>query len=265
MRALALVLILCLLTPPLPGAITLGGATSDRVVVGSTAASMNDLAAYTIIIWIYPTTITNGRLLFRKDNSPATANRKTIRMTTTASFDAFVTRATTSSTRQAANSTLTLNAWNCIAVTYDESDDLRLWAGTLSTPLAEVSYASSTAGAGATGTDGTTLWIGNQQHASPSLAFQGRIATVQYLSARLTAGRLQDLQYRPHVTADTVYFAQLGFNELNTQPDLSGNGNSATVTGSAVSDHVPLPAPFAQLRDWLFARAYAHLGGYAWL
>jgi hypothetical protein len=258
-RTLSLLLALLCTVTQSQGALTFGNATSDRLVIGTTSSSTNDLTAATMIMWIYPTTVTGGRLLFRKDANPATANRKNLRISTSSTLDMTVARATTAATAQSQNSQVSANTWQCVAFTYDESDGPRLFHGTLTSPIAEVSaYNSRAVGSGATSADGTTLWIGNQQHATPTLAFQGRIAMVHYIAARLTGPQLIALQYRPRVIPETVYFAHLL--DATTVPDLSGEGNTGTGTGLSVADHVPLGGLYSHLRDFFWHHSFGHLG-----
>jgi hypothetical protein len=158
-------------------------------------------------------------------------------------YDVTVARATTAATCTSANNVAETNVWQFIAVTYDEANGCQIFKGKQDAAVAEVSYSPApTVGSGATTTDGTTFWIGNQQAGSPTNSFQGQIETVAYYPARLTLAELQDLKENPMAAIDSVNavgFYRIGYKGTGTQTDLSGNGNSCTTNGTAVSSLGP--------------------------
>ena len=73
-----------------------------------------------------------------------------------------------------------------------------------------------------------------------SKAFPGSIALFGLLNRVASQQEIVSLQFNPRVVSGTKVFMPLGWNGTGTQPDLSGNGNSGTVTGATVAAHVPL-------------------------
>jgi hypothetical protein len=222
-----------------------GAATSDRCEINNTSANLDDLTAVTILMWVYPTAATSNRFWFRKDNNPAATNRKSARFPAGGNLNRVefvVTRATTNASATSATNSVSTNLWQFFAFTYDETDGPRIFRGTLTSRVVELGYsAGPTVGAGATTTDGSTLWIGNQQAASPSLAFTGRIAAFSYIAKRMTLLELATQQFCfMSAFGDSRVLMQLGYNGTGTQPDWSGNFNSGTVTGATVAPHVPV-------------------------
>jgi len=65
-----------------------------------------------------------------------------------------------------------------------------------------------------------------------------------YFDRALSLGEIRSLQFHPRVLSGCVLYSHYGFNGTGTQPDWSGKGNSGTVTGATVSNHVPLGSPF---------------------
>src|SRR3990167_7435299 len=109
--------------------------TADYVSHGS-AASLDDLLTFTWILWIYPTawpaTGEVRRIISKSDTS--TGNGRDLRMLQAqgdGSFDIRINRATTPATATAVSGTMTLNAWNYIVISYDESAGPLLYFGTL--------------------------------------------------------------------------------------------------------------------------------------
>jgi hypothetical protein len=228
--------------PAMP-ALTFTDAGSERCEVASTATAMNNLTAFTVIAWVYPTSTPAGnRPIFRKDANPASTNSKFVAINGgAAEWRMGVFRATTAAAAVGTGTTATLNAWQMVAATYDETDGPRMFKRTLTTPVAEISYGTQTVGAGATNTDGTTLWFGNQQHGSPSNGFPGRIAYVSYWNFRMTAAEIETYGgMRPFCARDKGCVGAWHFWRTDTNADLSGSGNNCAVTGATASAHAPL-------------------------
>src|SRR3990172_7572946 len=99
-------------------ALTFGAAISDRVNHGS-AASLDSLAAFTMLFWVYPTTLTGSRALWDKGSvvapflplDPGNPDELRVRINQATSATEYVTN----------NANLTTNKWWFIAVTYDSA------------------------------------------------------------------------------------------------------------------------------------------------
>lgn len=154
-----------------------------------------------------------------------------------------ITRATTNALADC-ESAYSNNAWQCVATTYDETDGPRIFVGSLTSALAEVSYATApTVGSGATNADNTeTLKIFNRTTLVGAPA--GRAGNFMFWNRRLTLGELRTHQWRPHASSGLVVWHN--YNEgTGTQRDYSGAKNTGTVTGATyLSSNVPLGVLF---------------------
>ena len=214
-----------------------GGA--HRVNCGS-ASDLDDLTVVTIAAWIFPTATTQNRRISNKGGNTGFFNFS-ISSTGTAALSTFIDYTTTDASAVSGDSVLSTNAWQFVAVTYDGANAPKIYHGTLTTALAEVSYASQTAPSGSRVTDNTNDFvIANASQASFNRGFPGRIAWLGLWNRALSLGELREQQFHPHVTSGNLIFMHLGFNGTGTQADWSGLGHNGTVTLATQSDHVPL-------------------------
>lgn len=238
-------------------ALLFGGATSDRVDCGS-GASLDALATFTALVWVYPTTITATRTIIGKVRGATNEGwMVTVRASGGVQFEHA--RASAYMVYDSSSTPLAVNTWCFLAATEDQGAGTpgHVYAGTLASAAAEVSYSTATAGSGAWGSDAArSLFIGNRDVASPASAFQGRIATAAIFSRVLTLAEIRQWQLHPTpLLTGCVGFWELGVagSGTATQPDLSGNGNTGTPTGTSLAAHVPVPTsrsmdPFAALQ-----------------
>lgn len=126
------------------------------------------------------------------------------------------------------------NVWTFVAVTYSEADGQRIFRGTLTSLVSELSYLSRTAGLGNTSADTNNLFINNRSAVSTA-SIGGRIAVAGWISRRLNIGEIRSLQFFPRKVADTQFFGWLGFNGLTNVPDWSGNGRTGVITGTTLN------------------------------
>lgn len=99
--------------------------------------------------------------------------------------------------RNAANSTVTYNAWNLVAVTYagglTATTDIKLYNGISGATLAECSYGGSANGTGSVRTgSGNTMYVGDR--AGTDRCFAGSIAYVASFNSALSLADLQAIQ-----------------------------------------------------------------------
>jgi len=133
---------------------------------------------------------------------------------------------------------LSANTWFHIACIFDESDG----AGT-AVPTCYVNGALETMNSRTSGTGGFAsdaaidLLIGNRT--GSDRGFDGQIAHVSLYTKELTAAEVQTLMYKPNAIVDSrsAYWPLWGVD--SPELDLSGNGNSGTVTGASVSTDGP--------------------------
>jgi len=242
-------------------ALTFGGASSDRVEI-TAASSINDLNPFTIVMWVYPTSLVNNKKLCQKGLFATGGFFGWNLNGTGGNLETSVRRAG-ASTSYITNSTplAITNKWYCVALTYNSAASAgqvhNMYIGDLTTIVSEATYGTATDGSGSTSAQaaGEKLYVGN--FGSANQAFPGHIAFFGMWNRELSLGEVQDQQFQPHKTSGNVVFIHLGFNGTSTQPDWSGNGNAGTVTGASQSAHVPLGPPFGLSRHFPYTVAAA--------
>lgn len=218
-------------------------ATSGYVNHGS-GASLDDLpgTAISCVAWIYRTADGANQQIITKDNSfpsgfgflvdPELGTEGTLRCN-------FYRATTTADSISGSSDVVPLNTWTFVAATYAPGTAPKLFIGSLTSQVAEVSaYGRQIAGAGAYLSDAAaSLYVGNLQRTT-SVDFNGRIARAGVWNRELSLGELQALQHSWVKTAGCVLLTD--YHGTGTQPDLSGSGNNGTVTLATAADHVPL-------------------------
>jgi hypothetical protein len=147
-------------------------------------------------------------------------------------------------------SPLTAGSWSFIAAVWDSGGadgDQELYHGSLSTLVAEVGgYATQQRGSGALVDESALDLLAGENEDLVDSGNDTIIAWVGVWDVVLTVSQLQQQQFRlgsPVSAADCQLFCHHGYNGVGTQADLSGTGNTGTVTNATVDDHVPL-GPF---------------------
>lgn len=217
-----------------------GANTNDRVLL---AAGNDNQHTFTVLQWIYRTADTNFRRLWHK-GSPGDA-KSFINWSTFANDARFaVKRATTDAAAATAASALPQNQWLFVATTYDATDGPRIFVGTLTTTVAEVSYASRVVGSGAESSDSDSAWSFGADPTTNGSQFEGRQAIAAHYRRRFSLAELKAYQFTPRNDADCDIL--LHVHGTGTQPNLStlGRGLNGSVTGATVAPHVPLGSPF---------------------
>lgn len=225
--------------------ITLGGATSDRIDHGSSSTIDNVLTAFTTLMWVYPTTISDNRGFWSiLINSGASDHRLTfsgtsgflrVRVTDGTPFTSYIT----------SNNALSINNWYCVAVSYEASGTGRakIFVGTLTSKLTQCTYSSATDGTNASMDvhSSNALIVGNRFISSSYVsAFQGSIAKLLFWDRRLSDDEIYAQQFVQRPTENCILYSEYGYAGTGSQPDRSGNLNSGTVTGGSQSAHVPI-------------------------
>jgi len=225
--------------------------TTDRVDYGSPAI-LDDLHASTFSgwAWVYRTANGTNKHVMTKDNSGPNGWGFVVLNTAAEGTISLVVQRNTTGTQYTsdASNTIPLNTWCLIGFSYDPagSPQVRLYIGTLTTAIAEVSgYSLTTAGSGTAKTDATAnLYVGNLQRANTN-SFTGRIARAGLSTSLLTAADFQRIQYADAFTLPpgTVWASEIwGIGTSNF--DLTGTGNNGTVTGTTIADGLPLLMPY---------------------
>jgi hypothetical protein len=222
--------------------------TGTDIVNLGTGVTAND-TSFTYYFWVFiPDTSARGAFFARG----ATAGTSHIMQVPSGGgeLNYFRGRATTSMD-YLSNSTPfgTDNKWYFVALMVDTAlaanQQCNLYVGDLTTLATEVTYTKTGDGSGAFGDNSAVAeTLANRLSPSSNRAFPGDIAVAAHVNDALSLSQIQSLQFNPRVVPNTDYFFHFGFNGTGTQADWSGNGNSGTVTGATVADHVPLPPPF---------------------
>ena len=219
--------------------LTFGAATSDRVNHGS-GSTLDNLDPFTWMAWVRPTTLTDARAIIVKDDNSGGSLKHLRLLGTAGNVQAFTTRAT-QNTRYETNDTplSALNAWVFIAVVYNSAaaanNLFHIYAGSQTVLARERTYAVTQDGSGAVTADAAGFLSVGNEGPGYTRAFQGDIGPVEISTRALSLAEIQDHQSQPHFSGGNVLFTYEGFNGTGTQADLSGNGNSGTVTGATAS------------------------------
>lgn len=225
-------------------ALLLGAAGSERIVGRGTTA-FNTLTLFAIGGWYYPTTLTGSRRLWTWGTGTTSNQYLQHNATTASKLEGFVARATTAASAIAAAGTVTLNEWQYLMMTYSEASGIKLFRGTLTTPLVEVTYdVAPTVGTGATtSTTGNLAWGNSVSSLSaPTASFRGRFGRGLVYNAELVAAELARLQFGHPAHASLRQWIEAGYAGTDIHSDGSGYGNHAYVVGATVTDHMPLPS-----------------------
>ena len=219
-----------------------GAAATDEVAL---AAGLNNQHTFTILMWHYPTTRTNGRYFSYKG---ASADKGVFWSNVGNGPHLGVARATLAASAESSK-TYTLNQWWYNAFTYDESDGPRIFSGDLATLASEDSSVATfpVVGTGASSDDSGAGWrFGGA--AVLSRAYQGRIAIFAHYRRRFSLAEIIASQFLPRTDADCDIFIEAGWNGTGTQPNWTtlGAGINGTVAGATVGPHVPLASPFGR-------------------
>jgi hypothetical protein len=241
-RLLALLLVATLLMAPVSEAALsfLTGEGSDH----GTDSTLDNLVPITVCSWVYPTTFdSNFRRIAIKRVDGTNEWDFQISGALSGAF-AFTRRySVANAIATSAASTLTTNTWSFVCAGFDGTLAPKLYHGTLTTPVAEVSYnGTPTAPSGTNGDDSAgPLVVGHRPGLANSNVL-GRIAWVGVWNETLTLGQLRAQQFRPRKTATSKLFVHYGYNGTGTQTDWSGLKHHGTLTGGAIGAHVPLGA-----------------------
>lgn len=226
--------------------LTFGTAATDRVDI-SPASSINNLGAFTVATWIKLKSLTAPQIAqFIFGRGTAGNQRKAAAQVSDGSAEVTfsVDRATTSSSFTTNSTLLVINQWLFLCFTYDINGSAgnvgHIYKGTLSSPVAEATYSTSTDGSGALKGDDSALNMKLYNAASDQRGIDGKGGWFGLWNRALSLSELKSIQFHPRVTSGCVGFYRLGDNGTGTQRDFSGNGNNGTVTGATQSDNPPL-------------------------
>lgn len=212
---------------------------SDDLITSTSSESLDDLPAYTIVVWMYNTGLgtANGGYMYSKNPSGSAVGRKfnhdDFNVDYTLVFTANSTGSSGNPTRRTSNNFFVENKWYGMCATWDGSltaaniHIYKLENGVFS----EATYQTSTDGITAVASDAAdTVVIGNRVGGARS--FDGSLAFMQVWARVLSNGEMiQALLYPGSIMNNLRGFWPL-WGSSSIEPDLSGNGNHGTVTGA---------------------------------
>lgn len=231
--------------------------TADRIAIAG-ATSINDLAALTVAVWVFRATVADNVFPIIAAKMPDAIGYWSLQLQSYSGGVA-VDRiswerdyGTTNLEVESANNGFTASAWNFIAANDGGAGVApHVYKGSLTARAAEITYGTQITPAGTlTSESNAAIWVGNRELGANN-PFGGRIAWIGIWNRVLSLNELIEQQFRPRVTSGCKLFMHPGYAGTGTQPDWSGNANNGTVTGSAVSAHVPLGPFFAYDDGWL--------------
>jgi hypothetical protein len=207
--------------------------------------SLDNLTNLTYLIWIKPNATGQAAGLIAKGVSTGGGSRRSLelRNITANAIYGTVDLSTTDAAAESTANAYNANEWTFIGMTYnDTAKVIKLYSGTLTSPVAEVSYSSTVTGSGTTGSNASNNQFvaayGSGTSGNPNAA----ISWAAIWNRVLTLDEIKQHQFRPFCNrADgCVLFTEYGWAGTGTQADFSGNGNNGTVTGATVTDHAPI-------------------------
>jgi hypothetical protein len=225
--------------------------SNGNFVSFGTGTSIDDLpaAGFSGWIWLYGTSNAASQTPFSKRNSngwglviEVNGEIRFIHLRATANTDF--------TGDVGASNVVGLNAWTFVGFTFDDTatPKVKLYRGTLTGTVAEISYGATTAGTGALTSDATAnLYVGNL-HQSTNFPFKGKIDRGGLVNRVLTLAEFKRLQFASlaqcNVSGTKLLFHLHG---TGTQPDLSGNKNNGSVTGATVATGMPMRPSFGNI------------------
>jgi len=221
--------------------------------VGS-GSSIDDIVAGTVCAWVMPTNTTTTGRIWQKGLFNTGYRLFDVNTASLGKLQFALNRVTTGLLAESVSGVITANAWNFCAGVYNAAgaaSDQKLYVGSLVAIAAEVpSYTARVLGVGSVVSDAAADGIiGNRSLGGPF--FPGAIAWLGLWNRVLAkeeivgtpGGRLLGQQFNPRPTAGCVGFWYPGDNGASSVVDRTGNGNTGTITGAAVSVRVPLEHP----------------------
>lgn len=249
MKLLTLTLLLAAVGNAQPGQLVFGVNTGDKVTANA-AASINDLNPFTIVMWVYPTTITNNRRFFNKGIGSSCSSCGFIvgQIKTSGFVELDVARATTDTDYISSSLGMTTNKWYFVAMTYNSASTptTHFYIGDLNTIAAEPTYSTSTNGTGSVKAQDTNQKFTFFNRDLNGNAFQGSGSTVGVWNVVLTQTQVRAIQqqWTDLPSGNVLTFGLGGPYGTSSQTDLSGNSNTGTVTTATLGvGGVPLAVP----------------------
>ncbi len=158
--------------------------------------------------------------------------------------------------------------WYYVAIVSDPFtvDGTHIYVGDLTTLATEETYGTSIDAVGSLNGDAAVnLFLGNRDAGGGNLDLLGHIHSIILYESILTLAQVQAHQYRmlPGVAGATAVRGcwYPGAHGATTVPDISGSGQTGTITNATVSAPAPVPLPFGRSRRHSHGAVPAVVGG----
>lgn len=207
-------------------------ATTSVETCGTADDMIQEDQPLTIVVWVYANGVGEGgtgRIVDRETSGAVFGPHLFLNATASVGFRN-ENSGGTALDRRTSNSTLTLSAWQSLAVTWDGSttaSNVKIYIN-----LAEPSYKTTTNASAILGDNVlATTRLGNRS--GDDRTFDGQIAYVQIWNRVLTTAEISQATYRPGSVRNGLRFYRTEWN--NNGADLSGNGHTCTPSNTADS------------------------------
>lgn len=207
--------------------------TSDNVSFGS-AASLDALDPFTVMLWVKPSALTSGRILWNKSTSA-----KRLRLNGTGgNVEVIVNRATTNTDYVTSNTPLSsTSTWAFVGVVFNSAasagEVVNIYVGTDTVAVAECTYGTATDGSGTLTDDSAS----NFQVAGGGSAMFGDYAAIHVCAAALSSAQVESQRQSLSALASSRLLAQMGYPTVTDNTDTSGSGNNGTTSGMTFVTH----------------------------
>lgn len=222
--------------------LSFASAGTDKVDCGS-AAVLDNLDPFTVVMWLDNQDTTTTRVLVCKATSADNGWRIIF---SNADNLSLIVPGTSNWSYQSPDSSISTGL-QMLAIVFDSGaaagSQGRLYRGTRTSIISELSYQNQTDGSGQADDSGQPLEWGNLSGVG-SFGVGSDVSRVALYNTALSLDDLRTLQFAPPSgwrRSDCVDLHEFGlWHGTGSQIDLSGNGNHGTVTGATVADHAPI-------------------------
>ncbi|PHR58813.1 MAG: hypothetical protein COA47_10430 [Robiginitomaculum sp.] len=214
---------------------------ANRKIVVPTSSSLNSLTGFTVAGWYFVTERASDDTFCYRLNAAASSVYRVLLSGTTGDIQFAVWRAGGTAFVVTDDQPVLLNTWCYIAATFEDTGELSVYHGSLTSDVVESTYGTNNQLSGVLDEHDGDLIICNNITNQGNRFLNATTAEFQHYNRLLTLPELIKEQRgnRPH--PDLVIDMQMGWNVVGTtQPDRSQFKNDGVITGETQSFHIPL-------------------------
>ena len=225
------------------------GADLNTVSTVTRTAFIDNMDPFTVLLWLYPTTLGAQNRLFFKG-----ATHKFELSGTTGDVLFERGRATVSTAYETNSAPLVINTHCFLAIALNSGasagEVVNIYSGRVGLPAVECTYGTATDGSGALSTDAATNWAWFNRTALGD-AYQGHASVGMVIGRQLTINEIREWQFNPGQRPGQKFLHQFGDDGATRARDLTGNGFTAVHSANlTVMRSVDLPAR-PRRKKWL--------------